>query len=118
MSEYRYKAVIRRVVDGDTIDVDLDLGLGVWVHNQRLRLYGVDTPEIYGRDASPDGHVAKSYVEDQCPVGMEVVVETIKDKTGKYGRWLALVWLCSTFHEVDMGAGNLNSDLYERGWGV
>ena len=34
-----------RVVDGDTVDVDIDLGFGVWMRNQRIRMYGIDTPE-------------------------------------------------------------------------
>ena len=34
-----------RVVDGDTVDVDIDLGFGVWLRKQRIRLYGIDTPE-------------------------------------------------------------------------
>ena len=47
---YKYKAKIIRVVDGDTVDVDIDLGFGVWLNNQRIRLYGIDTPECRTRD--------------------------------------------------------------------
>ena len=39
-----------RVVDGDTVDVDIDLGFGVWMRKQRIRLYGIDTPESRTRD--------------------------------------------------------------------
>ena len=42
MYEYRCKVV--RVIDGDTVDVDIDLGFGVWLHKERVRLYGIDTP--------------------------------------------------------------------------
>ncbi len=42
---YEYKAVVTRVVDGDTVDVDIDLGFNVWLKKQRIRLYGLDTPE-------------------------------------------------------------------------
>ena len=48
MFEYRVK--IRRVVDGDTVDVDIDLGFGVWLYKERVRLYGIDTPESRTRD--------------------------------------------------------------------
>jgi micrococcal nuclease len=41
---YQYKAIITKVVDGDTVDVDIDLGFEVWLRNQRIRLYGIDTP--------------------------------------------------------------------------
>lgn len=39
---------IQKVIDGDTYVVDIDLGLSVWVRGERIRLYGVNTPEIYG----------------------------------------------------------------------
>ena len=48
---YEYRCRIDRVVDGDTVDVDIDLGFGVWMKKQRIRLYGVDTPESRTRDA-------------------------------------------------------------------
>ena len=48
MHEYRCKIV--KVIDGDTVDVDIDLGFGVWMKKQRIRLYGIDTPESSTRD--------------------------------------------------------------------
>ena len=42
---YEYKCKMVRVVDGDTVDVDIDLGFGVWLRKQRIRMYGIDTPE-------------------------------------------------------------------------
>ncbi len=45
---YQYKAKIVRVIDGDTYEIDIDLGLSVWVRGERVRLYGVNTPEVYG----------------------------------------------------------------------
>ena len=47
---HEYRCTIRRVVDGDTVDVDIDLGFGIWVRNERVRLYGIDTPESRTRD--------------------------------------------------------------------
>ena len=47
---YEYRVNILRVVDGDTVDVDIDLGFGVWMHKERVRLYGIDTPESSTRD--------------------------------------------------------------------
>ena len=46
---YEYRCKIVRVVDGDTVDVDIDLGFGIWMHKERVRLYGIDTPESYKR---------------------------------------------------------------------
>ena len=47
---YEYKCRIDRVVDGDTVDVDIDLGFGVWLREERVRMYGIDTPESRTRD--------------------------------------------------------------------
>ena len=47
---YQYKCKLVKVVDGDTIDVDIDLGFGVWLRKQRIRMYGIDTPESRTRD--------------------------------------------------------------------
>ena len=47
---YEYRCKILRVVDGDTVDVDIDLGFGVWMHKERIRLHGIDTPESRTRD--------------------------------------------------------------------
>ena len=47
---YEYRAKLLRVIDGDTVDVDIDLGFGVWMHKERIRLYGIDTPESRTRD--------------------------------------------------------------------
>ena len=47
---YKYRCKLKKVVDGDTVDIDIDLGFEVWLKNQRVRLYGVDTPESRTRD--------------------------------------------------------------------
>ena len=47
---YEYKCKILRVVDGDTVDVDIDLGFGMWMHKERVRMMGIDTPESRTRD--------------------------------------------------------------------
>ena len=43
---FEYKCKLVRVIDGDTVDIDIDLGFGVWLRKQRIRMYGIDTPEI------------------------------------------------------------------------
>ena len=49
---YDYQCTIVRVVDGDTVDVDIDLGFDTWRRGERIRLYGVDTPECRSRSAT------------------------------------------------------------------
>ena len=60
---YEYRCKLRRVVDGDTVDIDIDLGFDIWLTNQRVRLYGVDTPESRTRDKEEKkyGLAAKAY---------------------------------------------------------
>ena len=47
---YEYAVTIKRVVDGDTVDVDIDLGFGVVLVKERVRIMGIDTPESRTRD--------------------------------------------------------------------
>jgi micrococcal nuclease len=75
---YEYPCKILRVVDGDTVDVDIDLGFGVWIHRERVRIMGIDTPESRTRDLT----------ETMMPIGSMQMIKTEKDKTGKFGRVL------------------------------
>ncbi len=90
VSVYEYSCKIVRVVDGDTVDVDIDLGFGVWMHNERIRLHGIDTPESRTRDLEEKkyGLLAKDQVEHFLPKGSIQTLVTVKDKAGKYGRIL------------------------------
>ena len=85
---YEYKATIVRVVDGDTVDVDIDLGFDVWLRSQRIRLFGVDTPECRTRNKAEKAHglLAKAYVQKALIVGRTYALTT-KEK-GKFGRFL------------------------------
>jgi micrococcal nuclease len=94
---YQYNAIIRKVVDGDTIEIDIDLGLSIWVHNEKIRLYGIDTPEVYGvKKGSAEwerGNQASEFVKQHLKEKDEVIIDTIKDKKEKYGRYLALIFI-------------------------
>ena len=87
---YEYNCKIDRVVDGDTVDVDIDLGFDVWMLKQRIRLYGVDTPESRTRDKVEKvfGNLAKEFVEKRLPAGSKQVLRTKLDGKGKFGRIL------------------------------
>ena len=87
---YEYSCKIVRVVDGDTVDVDIDLGFGMWIHKERIRLYGIDTPESRTRDLEEKkyGLLAKEQVKFFLPVGSIQTLITVKDKAGKFGRVL------------------------------
>ncbi len=86
---YEYRVKIVKVVDGDTVDVDIDLGFGVWLKKQRIRLFGIDTPESRTRDKEEKkyGLAAKAFRKDHRPVGSPTV-RTHKDGKGKFARIL------------------------------
>ena len=87
---YEYQCKIVKVIDGDTADVDIDLGFGVWMKKQRVRFYGVDTPESRTSDKEEKvyGLMAKEFVLSHLPIGSTQVLRTKKDGVGKYGRIL------------------------------
>ncbi len=120
---YVYAAEVMRVVDGDTLDVNIDLGFRIF-SKQRIRLYGVDTPETYGVKKSSEeyqkGIAAKKAVLDWLHENCDrsasgdwiVVLESHDGQPlgqGKYGRWLAVVWA------TDKHQDHLNKWLIDNG---
>ena len=82
-----------RVVDGDTVDVDIDLGFGVWLRKQRIRMYGIDTPESRTSDPIEKmyGKAATAFLVKWTNAG-DLYLKTFKDGKGKYGRILGELW--------------------------
>jgi len=101
---YRYRAKVMRVVDGDTLDVDIDLGFKVWT-KQRVRMYGIDTPETRTRDKEEKkaGLASKKWLSDEIE-GIEVELES--KEWGKFGRSLSVVY---------KGRRNMNKELVKLG---
>jgi len=85
---YEYRVNIIKIIDGDTVDVDIDLGFGVWLRKERVRLYGIDTPESRTRDKVEKvfGYYAKNYLA--AHLGETSTLRTRKDGKGKFGRIL------------------------------
>lgn len=90
---YEYRATIRRVVDGDTVDVDIDLGFGIWLKDERVRIMGIDTPESRTRDkvekkfGKASGARLKQLL-DKTAVLKTRVAKGGEDMKGKFGRIL------------------------------
>ena len=86
---YEYAVTIKRVVDGDTVDVDIDLGFGVVLVKERVRIMGIDTPESRTRDKVEKvfGLAAKDKLKSL--LGKKSVLKCKKyDAKGKFGRIL------------------------------
>jgi micrococcal nuclease len=89
--KYWYNARVVRVVDADTIEFDIDLGMHV-TRREIVRLNRVDAWELRGIEKKL-GNKAKKFVQDKMPIGSTVEINTYLDKTGKYGRLLADIYL-------------------------
>tara|TARA_Y100000114_G_scaffold154573_1_gene176858 strand:- start:855 stop:1292 length:438 start_codon:yes stop_codon:yes gene_type:complete len=92
---YEYKALINRIIDGDTVDIDIDLGFGVWLRDERVRIMGIDTPESRTSDTIEKqfGLAAKARLKELIPEGSMQVLKTEvnkngEDMKGKFGRIL------------------------------
>lgn len=130
---YCYRATCRTVVDGDTLDLDIDLGLRTSCR-QRCRLLGLNAPEIHGVkkdteefqkgvDAASElvgllqpeylGHGLDKRIPQELYAGARAPlwVETVKDKVGKYGRFLVKVWVWQ-----DSEILYLNQHLIDKGF--
>ena len=87
---YEYRVKIVRIIDGDTVDVDIDLGFGIWIHKERVRIMGIDTPESRTRDRVEKlfGLAAKKRLEEL--LGEYSILRTIKPgkNDDKFGRIL------------------------------
>lgn len=87
---YEYRALVRKVYDGDTITVDIDLGFGIVLNAQKIRLIGINTPEVRGAERE-EGLRSRDALRQK--IGNKwIKVKTQKDKKGKYGRWLGEIW--------------------------
>ena len=94
-------------MDGDTVDVDIDLGFDMIFSKQRIRLYGIDTPESRTRDKEEKfyGKLAGQFLKDQCKKGSCITLRTHLDKKGKYGRILG---------EIIVDGVNINQLMIEE----
>lgn len=99
MFEYRCK--LKKVVDGDTVDVDIDLGFNVWLHGERVRLYGVDTPESRTRDQEEKkyGLAAKEFVKKFLDDEWLILKTAEYDAAGKFGRVLGELYRTTNYSD-------------------
>lgn len=87
---YQYKAKITSVYDGDTVTATIDLGFNI-SFEVKLRLYGINTPELKGI-SHVEGKIARDILSEMV-LNKEVIIKTEKDRTEKYGRYLATIML-------------------------
>ena len=105
---YHYRASIVSVYDGDTVTADINLGFKTVVMGEKLRLHRINAPEVRG-DEKVAGKASRDWLRARV-LGKDVLIETIKDRKGKYGRYLAEIWL-----EEDGTYVNINDELVTTG---
>jgi endonuclease YncB( thermonuclease family) len=94
-----------KVVDGDTIDVEVN------GKKQRIRLIGIDAPEVHNPDTPVECFGAEATQEAEAALkGARVRLEadSSQDDKDKYDRWLRFVWL--------EGGENFNLQMIEGGY--
>lgn len=84
---FTYVAMVEKVIDGDTLLVSFGFGCPMSV-SQKLRLRGIDCPEI----DTEEGKKAKRFVESRLKDCDFIIVKTYKDRTDKFDRYLADVF--------------------------
>lgn len=108
---YNYRAKVISVYDGDTIRVDIDLGLKTWVKNEPLRFARIDAPEVRGSDKEK-GKASRDFLRSKI-MDHDIIVETMRDEKGKYGRYIAEIWL-----KEEDDYTNINDLLVEEGHAI
>lgn len=87
--DFTYEGYISDVYDGDTVTATVVLGFQT-LTVQKLRLYGINAPEMRG-DEKEQGTITRDSLRNKI-LGQKVTVQTIRDKKGKYGRYLAIIY--------------------------
>ena len=97
------KYTVRNVYDGDTLTL---------IDERRVRLLGIDTPEI--KEQQPFAQEAKAYTKDRCDdKDIWISYEPGGEKEDHYGRLLCFVWV-----PAEGGDGYLciNEGIVEAGY--
>ena len=118
---YEYKAIVDRVVDGDTIKCTIDLGFSTW-KKVTVRMEGINAPESRTRDKKEKilglASTARlieilGYNNNKCTLKVSGL--------GKFGRALASVFvdtLSPASENSSITKINVNKQLIEEGHAV
>jgi endonuclease YncB( thermonuclease family) len=98
-SPYRYRVQLKRVIDGDTIELK---------SGEKIRLIGINSPEVANRysEAQPGGEAARAYLKKLLR-SPELLLEYDEEQRDRYDRLLA--------HCFSEQGDYLNAKLVEAG---
>jgi micrococcal nuclease len=114
MEKYWYEAYVIDVYDGDTITAEVNLGFSIKM-KMKLRLYGINAPEVRGVQR-PEGLKSRDWLRSII-LHKNVLIRTDRDKTGKYGRYLATIYQYDDMHDSDSWSlTSINALLVKNGF--
>jgi len=93
MYEYKIVDIIEKdIYDGDTIKATLDLGFGIY-KKEKFRLARINAPELKGKNRQ-QGLQSRDFLRQLLLNNKNnLIIKTIKDRKGKYGRYIAEIYL-------------------------
>ncbi len=104
---YVYRSTVTSVYDGDTCTVTLDAGWSWMWTGQKIRLWGINAPEVRGPER-PKGLKSRDYLRGLI-LGKDVLIRSYLDRKGRYGRALGCV-----FVPIDGEWVNVNALMVRR----
>ena len=90
---YEYKAIVTKVVDGDTVDCSIDLGFDVHM-SKRVRLLGIAAPESRATDPleRERGQEVEAWLKREV-ANKTITIKTSYDNRGRFGRVLGTLFV-------------------------
>lgn len=97
---YTYLAKITSVYDGDTCTATIDLGFNFNANAAKLRLLGINTPELRGvSDQEKQRALAARDFLRKKVLNQTVLMKS--EKKGKYGRYLVTLWAFDSYGQPE-----------------
>ena len=108
---YHYRAHVLSVYDGDTATLDFDLGMKMMIKKERVRLSRINAPEVRGKE-KVEGKLSRDFLKSII-LGKDIIVKTLKDKKGKYGRYIVEIQV-----EIDGNMINVSDLMVSEGHAI
>lgn len=103
MYEYNVKD-FKSIYDGDTFIAYVDLGFGV-TKTEKFRMALINAPELRG-DSYEEGKKSRNWLRERVAQAQEngssIVIRTHKDSKGKYGRYIAELYIDGIYVNQEM----------------
>lgn len=112
---YTYLAEITSVYDGDTCTATIDLGFNFNANAAKLRLLGINTPEMRGVSDQEKQRAlaARGFLREKV-LNQTVLMKS--EKKGKYGRYLVTLWTFDSYGQPE--EVSVNQQMIDSGHAV